>query len=64
MKDVLPHKQLFVLMDANARTGKRGEGGVGSKDNKVLRPYGWDTLNDNGGGGVLIILHAIVIYDH
>ena len=34
VKDVPPHEQLFVLMDANARTGTRGEGGVGSKDNK------------------------------
>ena len=35
-------------MDANARTGKRGEGGVGSKDNDVLGDYGRDKLNDNG----------------
>ena len=41
-------KQLFVLMDANARTGKREEGGVGSKDNKIIGAYGRDTLNDNG----------------
>ena len=36
VKDVPPHEQLFVLMDANARTGKRGEGELGSKDNEVL----------------------------
>ena len=48
VKDVPPHEQLFVLMDANARTGKRREGGVGSKDNEVLGAYGRDTLNDNG----------------
>ena len=48
MKDVPPHEQLFVLMDANARTGKRGEGGVGCKDNEVLGTYGRNTLNDNG----------------
>ena len=36
VKDVPTHEQLFVLIDANARTGKRGEGGVGSKDNEVL----------------------------
>ena len=24
MKEVLEHEQLFVLMDANARTGRRG----------------------------------------
>ena len=36
--------QLFVLIDAKARTGKRGEGRVGSKDN--VGAYGQDTLND------------------
>ena len=35
-------------MDANARTGRREKGGVGSKDNKVLGAYGRDTLSDNG----------------
>ena len=35
-------------MDVNARTGKRGEGGVGTKDNEVLGVYGRETLNDNG----------------
>ena len=34
-------------MDANARTGRREKGGVGSKDNKVLGAYGRDTLSDN-----------------
>ena len=48
VKDVPPHEQLFVLMDANARTGQRREGGVRSKDNVVLGAYGRDTLNDNG----------------
>ena len=47
-KDVPRHEQLFVLMDANARTGRREKGGVGSKDNKSLGAYGRDTLNDNG----------------
>ena len=42
------HKQLFVLMDANSRSGRREEGGVGSKDNKIIGPYGRDILNDNG----------------
>ena len=42
------HEQLFVLMDANARTGRREKGGVGSMDNKSLGAYGRDTLNDNG----------------
>ena len=32
VKDVPRHEQLFVLMDANARTGRREKGGVGSKD--------------------------------
>ena len=48
VKDVPRHEQLFVLMDANARTGRREKGGVGSKDNKSLGAYGRDTLNDNG----------------
>ena len=42
------HEQLFVLMDANARTGRREKGQVGSKDSKILGAYGRDTLNDNG----------------
>ena len=48
VKDVSRHEQLFVLMDANARTGRREKGGVGSKDNKILGAYGRDILNDNG----------------
>ena len=37
---------LILMMDANARTGGRGEGG-GLGDVRVLGPYGRDTLNDN-----------------
>ena len=48
MKDVPRHEQLFVLMDANARTGRREKGVVGNKDNKILGAYGRDVLNDNG----------------
>ena len=48
MKDVPGHEQLFVLMDANARTGRREKEGVGSKDNKILGACGRDTLNDYG----------------
>ena len=48
MEEVPRHKQLFVLMDANARTGRREKEGVRSKDNKNLDAYGRDTLNDNG----------------
>ena len=48
VKDVPRHEQLFVLMGANARTGRREKGGVGSKDNKILGAYGRDILNDNG----------------
>ena len=40
-------KYVFVLTDANARTGKRGEGG-GEADNKVFGAYGRDKLNENG----------------
>ena len=38
---------VFVLTDANARTGKRGEGGE-ETDSKVLGAYGRDKLNENG----------------
>ena len=38
---------VFVLTDANARTGKRGEGG-GEADIKVLGANGGDKLNENG----------------
>ena len=48
VKDVPRHEQLFVLMDANARPGRREKGGIGSKDNKIPGAYGRDTLNDNG----------------
>ncbi|CAN0291898.1 unnamed protein product, partial [Ascophyllum nodosum] len=37
---------VFVLTDANARTGKRGEGG-GEADSKVLGAYGRDKLTEN-----------------
>ena len=47
--EVVPrHEHLFVLLDANARTGKRAKGGVGSNDNQILGAYGRDTLSDNG----------------
>ena len=49
MEEVPKHEQLlFVLMDVNARTGRREKGQVGSKDNKILGAYGRDSLNDNG----------------
>ena len=38
---------VFVLTDANARTGKRDEGG-GEADSKVLGAYGRDKLDENG----------------
>ena len=38
---------VFVLANANARTGKRGKGG-GEADGKVLGAYGRDKLNENG----------------
>ena len=38
---------IFVLTNANAWTGKRGEGG-GEADSKVLGAYGRDELNENG----------------
>ena len=48
VEEVPKHEQLFVLMDANARTGRRKKGQVGSKDSKILGAYGRDTLNDIG----------------
>ena len=47
MKEVPEHEQLFVLMDANARTGRRGGGKLESEECKALGAYGRDTLNDN-----------------
>ena len=47
VEEVPKHEQLFVLMDANARTGRREKGQVGSKDSKILGAYGRDTLSDN-----------------
>ena len=47
MKKVPRHKQLFVLIDANARIGRREKGGVGSKDNRILGACGRDALDDN-----------------
>ena len=38
---------VFVLTDATARTGKRGEGG-GEVDSKMLDAYGRDVLIENG----------------
>ena len=35
-------------MDANARTGRREKGQVGSKNSKILGAYGRYNLNDNG----------------
>ena len=47
VKPVPSREHVFVLTDANARTGKRGEGG-GETDSKVLGAYGRDVLNENG----------------
>ena len=44
---VRAREYVFVLTDANARTGKRGEGG-GEADSKMLGAYGRDKLNENG----------------
>ena len=38
VKEVPRHEQLFMLMDDNARTGRREKGGVRSKDNKFSVP--------------------------
>ena len=47
VKPVPAREHVFVLTDANARMGKRGEGG-GEIDSKVLGAYGRDVLNENG----------------
>ena len=47
-KEVLEHEQLFVLMHANAHTGRRGGGKLGSERGKVFGAYGRDTLDGNG----------------
>ena len=44
---VLAREYVFVLTDANTRTGKRGEGG-GEADSKVLGAYDRDVLNEYG----------------
>ena len=48
VKEVPEHEQLFVLRDANARTGRRGGGKLGSEECKALSAYGRGTLKDNG----------------
>ena len=48
VEEVPKHEQLFVLMDANSRTGRREKGQVGSNDSNILGAYGRDILNDNG----------------
>ena len=52
VKRVPTRDYLLVLMDANARTGKRG---IGWTDSKVLGAYGRDELNDNGER---LLIHA------
>ena len=48
VKEVPEHEQLFVLMGANARTGRRGGRKLGSVECKILGASGRDTLNDDG----------------
>ena len=45
VKQIPTQELLFVLIDANARTGKRTEG---CDDGRVLGAYGLDDLNNNG----------------
>ena len=47
VKEIPEHKKSFVLMDANARTGRNGGGKLGSEECKVLGAYGRDNLNDS-----------------
>ena len=46
MEEVPKHEHQIVLMDANARTGRRKKGGVRSKHSTTLAAYGRDSLND------------------
>ena len=48
VKEIPEHEQLFVLMDANASTGRRGGGKLGSEERKFIGAYDRDTLNVNG----------------
>ena len=48
MEEISRLEQLFILIDANARTGRREKGRVGIKDSKIFGAYGRDTLNDDG----------------
>ena len=52
VKGVPCRDHLLVLMDANARTGKRG---IGWTDSRFLGAYGRDELNDNGER---VLIHA------
>lgn len=40
-------EDIYVKIDANARTGKRGDGGT-SEDSKMLGAYECGALNNNG----------------
>ena len=57
LKQVSEHEQLFVVMDAIARTGWRGGGKLGSEECKVLDAYENDELllpfSVNNGLGLL-----------
>ena len=48
MKEGPKHKQLFVLMECNVRTGRREKEQMGSKDRKSFVAYCRDTRNDKG----------------
>ena len=37
-----------MLIDTNARTGRREKGAVGNKGYTILEAYGRNTLNDDG----------------
>ena len=47
VKEVYEHEQLSVLTDANACTGRRGGGMLGSEECKIFSVYGRDTLSDS-----------------
>ena len=48
VEEVPNYEQLFMLIDVNARPGRREKGHKGSKGSKIIGAYGRDTLNNNG----------------
>ena len=64
MKEVPDPVRLLVLMGANTRAGRRGAGGLGSENCKILGADGRDTLNDNGERPLFVsATHGLALLD-